>query len=52
MLASFNNRKINLVRGKIHVLGDSLSRIPDHLSLQQVQCSPSSLLDLGGIVCR
>lgn len=52
ILASFNIREINLVRGKIHVLGDSLSRIPDRLSIQTLQCSPPSLLDLRDIVCR
>lgn len=33
IIASFNVREISVVRGKIHVLGDSLSRIPDRLSI-------------------
>lgn len=45
-LASFNIREITLVRGKIHVLGDSVSRIPDRVAIHQLQCSAPSLLDL------
>lgn len=37
VLRAFNIRKIDLVSGKMHVLGDSLSRIPNHPVIQQIQ---------------
>lgn len=52
ILASFKIREINLVCGKIHMLGESFSRIPDFLSIHTLQCSPPSLLDLRDVVYR
>ena len=52
VLATFNIRKVNLVQGKLHVLGDSLSRIPDRPILQQIQCVTPSFSELEGVLAR
>lgn len=43
-IASSIIREINLVRGNIHVLGDSFSRVPNRLCIEQVQCRTPSFL--------
>lgn len=41
-LASFNISSVTLQKGKIHVLGDSLSRIPQRLEVSQVELTSGS----------
>lgn len=52
VLASFNISDVSLVSKKLHVLGDSLSRIPDRRSTQQVQVVTPPFTELESTLAR